>query len=109
LRARAHGAAQPLGIDHSTVYRRLQAIEARLGIAMFERLPGGVYMPTEDGDRAVTAAERIEAEVLGLARDIAGRDMRLVGRLRVTSSETLAPATSQPFGAPIPASSSSWS
>jgi DNA-binding transcriptional LysR family regulator len=84
------GAAQPLGIDHSTGYRRLQAIEARLGVAMFERLPGGVYMPTEAGARAVAAAERIEAEVLGLARDIAGRDTRLAGRLRVTSSETLA-------------------
>ena len=84
------GAAKPLGINHSTVFRRLQSIEARLGIALFERLPGGVYVPTEGGVRAIAAAERIEGEVLGLARDIAGRDTRLGGRLRVTSSETLA-------------------
>src|SRR4051812_49675017 len=32
----------------------------------------------------------MEDEVLGAARDVAGRDRRLSGRLRVTSSETLA-------------------
>jgi DNA-binding transcriptional LysR family regulator len=84
------GAAKPLGIDHSTVFRRLKGVEARLGVAVFERLPGGVYVPTEAGERALAAAERIEGEVLALARDIAGRDTRLGGRLRVTSSETLA-------------------
>jgi DNA-binding transcriptional LysR family regulator len=36
------------------------------------------------------AAERMEDEALALARDIAGRDHRLTGHLRVTSSETLA-------------------
>lgn len=84
------GAAKPLGIDHSTVFRRLQQIEARLGATVFERLPGGVYLPTDIGARIVAAAERIEDEVLGLAREVAGRDARLVGRLRVTSSETIA-------------------
>ncbi len=84
------GAAKPLGIDHSTVFRRLQAIETRLGLCVFERLPGGAYLPTDAGQRIVAAAERIEDEVLGLSREMAGRDARLVGRLRVTSSETLA-------------------
>ena len=36
------------------------------------------------------AAERMEDEALAIDRDIAGRDHRLSGRLRVTSSETLA-------------------
>jgi DNA-binding transcriptional LysR family regulator len=84
------GAAKGLGIDHSTVFRRLQALEARLGLPIFERLPGGLYQPTAAGERMVAAAERMEDETLALARDIAGRDPRLSGRLRVTSSETLA-------------------
>jgi DNA-binding transcriptional LysR family regulator len=84
------GAAKPLGVDHSTVFRRLQGIETRLGLAVFERLPGGAYMPTDIGERIVAAAERVEGEVFGITREIAGRDPRLVGRLRVTSSETLA-------------------
>jgi DNA-binding transcriptional LysR family regulator len=84
------GAAKALGIDHSTVYRRLQAIEAKLGVPLFERVNGGAYLPTATGERLATAGERMEDEALALARDLVGRDRRLEGRLRVTSSETLA-------------------
>jgi DNA-binding transcriptional LysR family regulator len=83
------GAANALGIDHSTVFRRLRAIEGRLGQPLFERL-GGTYEPTGLGRRIGAAAEHMEDEVLALTRDIAGRDQRLTGHLRVTSSETLA-------------------
>jgi DNA-binding transcriptional LysR family regulator len=38
----------------------------------------------------VAVAERIEDEVMAVARDLAGRDHSLSGRLRLTSSETLA-------------------
>ncbi len=83
-------AAGLLGIDHSTVFRRLNAFEQRLAVRLFERLPGGVYQLTSAGERMAAAAERMEDEALALARDIAGADGRLSGRLRVTSSETLA-------------------
>lgn len=83
-------AASMLGIDHSTAYRRLNALEKRLGVRLFERLPGGSYQATPAGERMASAAERMEDEALSLDRDIAGRDHRLSGRLRVTSSETLA-------------------
>ena len=83
-------AAKGLRVDHSTVFRRLAALEARLGLPLFERGPGGVYKPTTAGVRAALAAERMEDEALGLARDLAGQDRRLTGRLRVTCSETLA-------------------
>lgn len=84
------GAAKSLGIDHSTAFRRLNTLEDRLGVRLFERLPGGAYVPTSAGERMAAAAERMEDEALALDRDIAGRDHRLSGRLRVTSSETLA-------------------
>jgi DNA-binding transcriptional LysR family regulator len=83
-------AASALGIDHSTAFRRLNALERKLGARLFERLPGGSYQATPVGDRMAAAAERTEDETLALDRDIAGRDHRLEGRLRVTSSETLA-------------------
>jgi DNA-binding transcriptional LysR family regulator len=83
-------AARSLAIDHSTAFRRLNALEKRLGVRLFERLPGGSYEPTPAGERMAAAAERLEDEALALDRDIAGRDHRLSGRLRVTSSETLA-------------------
>jgi DNA-binding transcriptional LysR family regulator len=90
--ARAGGlmrAAEALGVNHSTVFRRLNVLEEQLGAQLFERLPGG-YETTDAGAQLVAAAERIEAETLALERDLAGRDARLCGRLRVTSSETLA-------------------
>jgi molybdate transport repressor ModE-like protein len=83
-------AAKALGVDHSTAFRRLNALEARLGVRLFERLPGGTYQATPAGQRMAAAAERMEAEALALDRDITGRDHRLSGRLRVTCSETLA-------------------
>lgn len=84
------GAAKLLGIDHSTAFRRLKALEAGLGVRLFERLPGGSYEPTDAGRRMAATAERIEDEIQAIDRDIAGQDRRLEGRLRVTSSETLA-------------------
>lgn len=83
-------AAQTLAVDHSTAFRRLKAIEARLGVRLFERLPGGVYQTTPAGARMAAGAERMEDEALALDRDIIGGDHRLSGQLRITSSETLA-------------------
>jgi DNA-binding transcriptional LysR family regulator len=82
-------AAKTLGIDHSTVFRRLNALEKKLGARLFERLPGGVYEATSAGARTAAAAECMEQETLALDKDITGRDHKLVGRLRVTSAETL--------------------
>ena|SRR5579872_730874 len=84
------GAAKTLRVDHSTVFRRLQALEARLGARLFERTTSGTYAPTPTGERATMAAERMEDEANALDRAITGRDHSLEGRLRVTSSETLA-------------------
>jgi DNA-binding transcriptional LysR family regulator len=84
------GAAQALNVNHSTAFRRLNNLEEQLGVRLFERLPGGVYQTTAAGDRMAETAERIESEAAGLDRDIAGRDHRLTGQLRVTCSETLA-------------------
>lgn len=83
-------AAETIRVDHSTVYRRLRAIEARLAAKLFDRAPGGVYRPTTAGEQMAAAAERVEAELQALDRTVTGRDHRLTGTLRVTSSETLA-------------------
>jgi DNA-binding transcriptional LysR family regulator len=83
-------AAHVLGIDHSTAFRRLKAVEARLGTQLFERMPGGAYETTEAGARMATGAEKMEAEALALDRDLTGRDHRPCGLLRVTSTESLA-------------------
>lgn len=81
-------AAQSLSVNHSTMFRRLNALEDGLGSKLFERLQTG-YRPTESGLRLIEAAERMETEALALDRDLTGRDTRLSGQLRVTCSETM--------------------
>jgi DNA-binding transcriptional LysR family regulator len=85
------GAAERLEVDLSTVFRRLNALEKRLRVRLFDRSARG-YQPTPAGERAAGAAERVETELLALDRDISGRDQQLSGVLRVTASETLAHA-----------------
>jgi DNA-binding transcriptional LysR family regulator len=82
-------AAQELGIDHSTAYRRLNALEATLGVRLFERLNAGAYEATAAGQQMAATAERMDDEILTLDRNILGRDRRLSGRLRVTCSESI--------------------
>lgn len=83
------GAARALGNNHSTVFRKLNAIEDRTGVRFFERLPEG-YAMTDAGRTAMHYAERIEAEVHALGREVLGQDLRLQGRITVTAMEGLA-------------------
>src|ERR1700741_1958493 len=85
------GAAEKLDVDLSTVFRRLNALEARMRVRLFDRSARG-YQLTAAGERAASAAERVETELLTLDREISGRDQQLSGVLRVTASETLSHA-----------------
>lgn len=80
------GAARVLGHNHSTIFRRINAIEDKTGVRFFERLPDG-YLMTEAGQTAMRYAERIENEVHALGREVLGQDMRLQGKIRVTAPE----------------------
>jgi DNA-binding transcriptional LysR family regulator len=77
-------AAAQLGINHSTAFRRLAALEAKLDARLFERLRTG-YVPTEAGQAMIAAAARIETDVTQFARTMAGRGETPSGELRVTA------------------------
>jgi DNA-binding transcriptional LysR family regulator len=83
------GAARRLRVNHSTVFRRLGAIEARLGTRLFER-HGGSYATTAAGEDLLRTAERVEAEVEALERRLSGQDLRLTGSLRLTAPDDMA-------------------
>jgi DNA-binding transcriptional LysR family regulator len=83
------GAARMLGQNHSTIFRKINAIEDKTGVRFFERLPDG-YAMTEAGETALRYAERIESEVHALGREVLGQDMRLQGKIRVTAPEGIA-------------------
>jgi DNA-binding transcriptional LysR family regulator len=82
------GAGRALGINHSTVFRRINAIEKRLDVRLFDRQPTG-YVMTEAGEAVQRAAENIDEQIDGLTRELLGRDLRLQGPLRITSPEGL--------------------
>jgi molybdate transport repressor ModE-like protein len=103
------GAARALGINHATVFRRLGAIEARLGVRLFDRHkggPGGGYVPTAAGEELERVATGIDEQVVELDRRLTGHDLRLEGTLRVTTVETVAaslmPAVLARFAAAYP-------
>jgi DNA-binding transcriptional LysR family regulator len=82
------GAADALGINHSTVFRRLGALEKAMGARLFERSRTG-YAPTAAGEKMVDLANRISDEIVDLERKITGQDLRPSGDLRVTTNDTL--------------------
>jgi DNA-binding transcriptional LysR family regulator len=90
------GAARRLRVNHSTVFRRLGAIEARLETRLFER-QGGSYMTTTAGEDLLRTAERVEAEVEALERRLSGQDLRLTGSLRLTAPDDLAEVIVMPL------------
>ena len=81
-------AARLLGVNHTTVLRRVSAFEKRLGQRLFERLPTG-YVLTAGGEELIAAARRIDDTVTTLERKLAGQDLRLSGTVRVTTTDTL--------------------
>jgi DNA-binding transcriptional LysR family regulator len=90
----AHGgsvraAAERLGVNHSTILRRIARLEERLGAQMFEKLPSG-YRVTDAGDEVLELAQQMQASSNLLQARILGRDQSARGLLRVTLAPTLA-------------------
>ncbi len=82
------GAAAALNLNHSTVFRRLGALEAMIGAKLFERSRNG-YAATAAGQEMVSLAERMGRDVTDFERRIAGRDDKPSGLLRVTTNDAL--------------------
>src|SRR5262245_9389110 len=78
-------AARLLGVDSTTIARRLSAVQETLGARLYQRLPDGTLRLTTAGDRAVLHAERIEREIAAFGTALAGVGSAISGTVRVTS------------------------
>lgn len=85
----ARQAAERLGVNVSTISRKLAALEQALGARLVERHPEGMKL-TKAGADVVDAALQMNEYVRGLARRVAGADRSLVGTVRVAVPEILA-------------------
>jgi DNA-binding transcriptional LysR family regulator len=81
-------AARVLGVNHSTVQRRIASFEALHEVSVFDRRPDG-YKLTIEGQQLLETAREVEQAVWGLERKIAGKDLKLEGTIRLTTTDTL--------------------
>jgi molybdate transport repressor ModE-like protein len=82
-------AAKALGVNQSTVQRRIQVLEQRSGRRLVERHLGS-YRMTELGSALISSVEDIEAAVAAFGRRLAASDRALTGTIRVTCGSNLA-------------------
>jgi DNA-binding transcriptional LysR family regulator len=82
------GAADILGVNASTVFRRLGALEDRLGARLFERGRAG-YGLTPAGDEMAAIADRMSDDIVSFERRVLGQDLAPTGELRVTTNDSL--------------------
>ena len=96
------GAARMLGVEHSTVSRRINGLEEALGLRLFDRLPRG-WRPTSESEHLIARAESVEDQVVALTRAAAGID-RLSGEVRISAPPLLQAHLVAPAIAPLIAS-----
>jgi DNA-binding transcriptional LysR family regulator len=82
------GAARRLGLNHATVARRLDALEASLGTLLFDRRPAGTAL-TQAGERLLPAAEKVETEVLNAVADLQSDAAAVTGTVRIGAPDGL--------------------
>ena len=76
------GAAAELKVTHSTVARRISALEASLQTQLFQRTEKGCQV-TPAGEALLPYAERLESTVIHLEEHVSGKDNQLSGCVRI--------------------------
>jgi len=84
---RASFAAKRLGVDHTTVARRVRELEAAFGTMLFDKSRAGGFTLTSDGQRLLAYADAVETAVHSAAEQFAGANQGLSGHVRVGSTE----------------------
>lgn len=90
------GAAESLKISHSTVARRIDAMEKKLQVRLLDRLPTG-YAVTPAGEDMLNVAEGVEADLGDLENRILGQDHQLVGSIKITMVDFFASHFLMPY------------
>lgn len=80
------GAARRLGVEHTTVSRRLQALEKQVGSALFAREAGG-HRLTEAGRQLMPKVEAMETAFLAVESAAPGVRQGLHGLVRIGTTE----------------------
>lgn len=80
-------AARELNVNRSTVLRRIDRFQQDLNCRIFDRGDSG-YAMTPEAEKMINAAREVENTLFDMQRQIAGRELRLEGEVRVTTTDT---------------------
>ncbi len=80
-------AARELGVNRTTVLRRINRFQQDLNCRIFHRGDAG-YVLTAEAEKMISAAREVENTLLNLQRQIAGHELKLEGELRVTTTDS---------------------
>ncbi len=81
-------AGKKLQVSHTTVLRRLNALEARLEVRLFERHKTG-YVLTASGEKILNSVLHLKDEIDQVERQVIGQDVRLSGEIRISTTDTI--------------------
>ncbi|MFZ2982052.1 MAG: LysR family transcriptional regulator, partial [Sphingobium sp.] len=82
-------AAARLGVDATTVGRRIDRLAASLNTSLFEVGPRG-HALTPSGKKLLAHAEEMERSLLSASGDLSGERSRYAGTVRISMSEGFA-------------------
>jgi DNA-binding transcriptional LysR family regulator len=88
-------AAKALAVNQTTVARRIESLEAALGLKLFERGQAGSRL-TEAGRDLVAEAEKVERAAAAFDNRARAHGRGLAGAIKITCSEILANAAITP-------------
>jgi len=80
--------AKRLGVNVSTVSRRIAQVEKALGVALFDHRKAG-YLLTVEGAELRALAERVELDIVSVTRRVSRASQGPLGKLRITTSDSL--------------------
>ncbi len=83
---RLTAAAARLAVDHSTLSRRIAALEHSLKAKLFDRSPSG-YTLTDEGRRLLPIGEEMERLAIGAGEAVGGSSTSVAGTVRIGSPE----------------------
>jgi len=83
---RLTAAAQQMGVDHSTLSRRIAALETGLGVRLFDRRSVG-FVLTPEGERVLADAGAMESLAMRMRHRLEDASVGLTGSVRVGTPE----------------------
>jgi len=79
-------AAARMGVDESTIARRINSLEKSLEVRLFDRQRTGSVL-TRAGERFLVTAEELESQLLKVQGELSGADVEMSGTVRIASPD----------------------